>query len=68
MRTTHNKPASLDLHHPLTAVQDTHHLALTQRHNVMESTKNKNNHGIDVYNIYVHMYHTNAYIVVPCAV
>ena len=43
MRTTHNKPASLDLHHLLTAVQDTHHLALTQQHNVMESTKNKNN-------------------------
>ena len=43
MRATHNKPASLDLHHLLTAVQGTHHLALIQRHNVMESTKNKNN-------------------------
>ena len=49
MRATQNKPASLDLHHLLTAVQDTHHLALTQQHNVMESTKNKSNHGIDVY-------------------
>ena len=49
MRTTHNKPVSLDLHHPLTVVQDTHPLALTQPHNVMESTRNKNNHGIDVY-------------------
>ena len=43
MRATQNKPASLDLHHLLTAVQDTHHLALTQQHNVMESTKNKYN-------------------------
>lgn len=55
MTPTKNKPASLDLHHPLTAVQDTHHLALTQRHNVMESTKNTNNHGIDIHCMYVYV-------------
>ena len=55
MMATHNKPASLDLRHPLIAVQDTHHLALTQRHNVMESTKNKNNHGTDIHCMYVYV-------------
>ena len=66
MRATHNKPASLDLHHLLTAVQGTHHLALIQRHNVMESTKNKNNHGIDVYNIYMYEVGTCTHVPYEC--
>ena len=36
-----SSPASWDLHHHSTTVQDTHHPALTLQHNVMVSMKIK---------------------------